>query len=201
MRHRGSQTDGRWAADVYQEAALGKAYDARLVRRLWAYVGPYRGWFWTAMLCLPLTSAFSLTQPYLLKVGIDRYIAASDTAGLMRIAAFYALAMVGEFSFLYAQYYLTMVVAQRSLAALRLDLIAHLQRLPYRRAGSPGPPPGLRGPPQSLRRAAEADLLPLPRRFVLRRLPREQGRAQAFGQVQGRPGPDHAAPGRLPESA
>ena len=84
------------------------------------------------MLCLPLTSACSLAQPYLLKVAIDRYIAQGDRAGLLRIGALYGLAMLAEFGFLYLQYYLTMLVAQRSLADLRVALFAHLQRLPAR---------------------------------------------------------------------
>jgi ATP-binding cassette subfamily B protein len=120
------------AADPHREADLGKAYDARLMRRLWAYIRPHRGWFWAAMLCLPLTSACSLAQPYLLKVAIDAYIAQADRDGLLRTGVLYAVAMLAEFGFLYLQYYLMMLVAQRSLAALRVDLVGHLQRLPAR---------------------------------------------------------------------
>ena len=130
MSNPGAQRTPEWSADLHREAALGKAYDLRILRRLWVYIRPYRGWFWWGMLCLPLTSAFSLAQPYLLKVAIDHYMAAGDTPGLLRIGVVYALTMVGEFSFLYLQYYLTMLVAQRSLAGLRLDLMAHVQRLP-----------------------------------------------------------------------
>jgi ATP-binding cassette subfamily B protein len=119
-------------SDLHREADLGKAYDARLVRRLWAYIRPHRTWFWAAMLCLPLTSACSLAQPYLLKIAIDRYMAQGDRVGLLRTGVLYGLAMVAEFGFLYLQYYLMMLVAQRSLAALRLDLVEHLQQLPAR---------------------------------------------------------------------
>ena len=119
-------------ADLHREADLGKAYDARLVRRLWVYIRPYRGWFWAAMLCLPLTSACSLAQPYLLKIAIDRYMAQGDRPGLLRTGGLYGLAMLAEFGFLYLQYYLMMLVAQRSLADLRLDLVSHLQELPAR---------------------------------------------------------------------
>ena len=118
------------AADIPREADLGKAYDARLMRRLWAYIRPWRRWFYAAMLCLPLTSACSLAQPYLLKIAIDRFIAQGDRSGLVGIAGLYGLAMLAEFGFLYLQYYLMMLVAQRSLAALRIDLVAHLQELP-----------------------------------------------------------------------
>ena len=120
------------AVDPHREADLGKAYDARLMRRLWAYIRPWRGRFWAAMLCLPLTSACSLAQPYLLKVAIDQFIAQGDSGGLFRISVLYGLAMLVEFGFLYLQYYLMMSVAQRTLAALRVDLVAHLQELPAR---------------------------------------------------------------------
>jgi ATP-binding cassette subfamily B protein len=119
-------------ADLQREADLGKAYDARLMRRLWVYIRPHRGWFWAAMLCLPLTSLCSLAQPYLLKVAIDQYMAQGDRGGLLRTGALYGLAMLAEFGFLYLQYVLMMLVAQRSLAALRLDLVSRLQRLPAR---------------------------------------------------------------------
>jgi len=118
------------SADLQHEAALGRAYDARLLVRLWVYIRPYRGAFWLAMLCLPLASACSLLQPYLLKLAIDHHVAARNTNGLALMAAIYGLAMVGEFSLFYLQYYLTMAVAQHSLQDLRRDLFAHVQRLP-----------------------------------------------------------------------
>jgi ATP-binding cassette subfamily B protein len=109
---------------------IGKAYDGRLIRRLWTYVRPYRGVFWGALLLSPVNQAFSLVQPYLLMVGIDRYVAARDTAGLGRLAMIFGVAVVGEFVSYYGQSYLTMLVAQRSLADLRVRLFAHMQRLP-----------------------------------------------------------------------
>jgi ATP-binding cassette subfamily B multidrug efflux pump len=117
------------AVDRAREAVFDKAYDARLIRRLWAYIRPYRRDFWLAMGCLPATSIFSLAQPYLLKVTIDRYIARHNTAGVATMGTLYAAAMLGELLFLYLQYYLTMLVAQKSLADLRIDVFAHVQRL------------------------------------------------------------------------
>jgi len=117
------------AARIAEEAALGKAYDARLIRRLWAYIRPYRRDFWLAMACLPATSMFVLAQPYILKVAIDRFITKGNIAGVALMGGMYAFAMVGEFVFMYLQYYLTMQVAQKSLADLRIDIFAHVQRL------------------------------------------------------------------------
>jgi len=117
------------AAGLADEAALGKAYDARLIRRLWTYIRPYRRDFWLAMACLPATSVFVLAQPYVLKVTIDRYISRADTGGVFLMGAVYAVAMIGELAFMYLQYYLTMLVAQKSLADLRIDIFAHVQQL------------------------------------------------------------------------
>jgi ATP-binding cassette subfamily B protein len=114
-------------ADGEQE--LGKAYDARLLLRLWTFIRPYRREFWLALACLPATSLFMLAQPYLLKLAIDRYVAAGDRSGVAWMGLWYGLAAVGEFAFLYLQYYLTMLVAQKSLADLRVALFEHVQRL------------------------------------------------------------------------
>jgi len=73
-----------------------------------------------------------LVQPYLLKIAIDRYVEHGDAAGLTRVAGFFLLAVILEFVAVYYQYYLTMVVAQKSLADLRVALFAHLERLPQR---------------------------------------------------------------------
>ena len=112
------------------EAALGKTYDLALLRRLWGYIRPYRAKFSIALVCLPLTSACLLAQPYLLKLGVDWYIEQGDAAGLTRIGLLFAGALLGEFLFFYVQFQATMLVAQHSLADLRRDLFAHVQELP-----------------------------------------------------------------------
>ena len=113
-----------------REEELGKAYDLRLMRRLWGYLRPHRRLFLLAMAALPLTSAAMLAQPYILKVAIDDYIAKGDAPGLGFVALLFGGAMVAEYVFYYVQYYLTMLVAQRSLADMRREIFAHVQRLP-----------------------------------------------------------------------
>lgn len=116
--------------ETQREEALGKTYDLALLQRLWRYVYPYRGQFFLALVCLPITSGFLLAQPYLLKIAVDRYIAHNDSQGLAWTGLGYAGALIGEFLFFYWQYYATMTVAQKSLADLRRDLFSHLQELP-----------------------------------------------------------------------
>jgi ATP-binding cassette subfamily B protein len=119
-------------ADILGEAALGKAYDTRLLRRLWAFVRPYRGVFWCAVLLSPVHQLFGLVQPYLLKIGIDDYVQQGNAEGLRTLGLVFVAAIVGEFTAQYGQQYLTTLVAQRSLADLRVALFARLQRFPMR---------------------------------------------------------------------
>lgn len=115
---------------IHAEEELERAYDAELLARLWHYVRPYRVIFWALLTVLPLASGLMLLQPYLLKIGIDRYVETGDVAGLSGVALVFFLAVLAEFAALYLQYYLTMSVAQRSLADLRRDLFEHMERLP-----------------------------------------------------------------------
>ncbi|MCX8073234.1 MAG: ABC transporter ATP-binding protein/permease [Candidatus Binatia bacterium] len=119
----------RWRAGKDGGAGEDGTYDVRLLLRLWQFIRPYRWWFTGAMITLPLATVFSLLQPYLLKLSIDRYVLAGASAGLMSMGLVYLGALLAESLFLYLEYYLTMVLAQRSLGDLRLRLFAHLQEL------------------------------------------------------------------------
>ena len=118
------------ADSTHPEEILGKAYDLRLIRRLWRYIRPYKRLFFFAMLLLPIQQAFGLAQPYLMKIGIDRYIAQSDLVGLQAVALLFLGAIIGETIMIFFHYYLTMAVAQRCLADLRVELFSHVQKLP-----------------------------------------------------------------------
>jgi ATP-binding cassette, subfamily B, multidrug efflux pump len=113
-----------------QEEVLGKVYDLGLIKRLWKFIVPYKRIFWTAMLLLPLQQGFGLAQPYLMKIGIDQYIAGRDLKGLQGVGLLFLGAVVGETVALFFHYYLSMLVAQRCLADLRVAVFSHVQKLP-----------------------------------------------------------------------
>jgi ATP-binding cassette subfamily B protein len=118
------------AASTPQEEILGKAYDLKLVKRLWKFIVPYRRMFWLAMALLPLQQAFGLAQPYLMKVGIDTYIAQRDLWGLTNVGLLFLAALIGETVMVFFHYYITMKVAQRCLADMRVEIFRHVQKLP-----------------------------------------------------------------------
>lgn len=116
-------------ADRYEEQVLGKAYDARLMRRLLRYIQPYRATAILAFLYILAGSALSVLPPWLTKVAIDRYIRASNLAGLNTIAALYLLALLGTFAFSYGQTWVLNVMGQKIMYDLRMEIFRHLQRL------------------------------------------------------------------------
>jgi ATP-binding cassette, subfamily B, multidrug efflux pump len=117
------------AEDLHEEQILGKAYDARLMRRLLAYLRPYRRSAFLALVCLIAGSAFSIIQPFLTKIAIDRYIRNSSFAGLHQIAILYTLTLVCVFSLSFAQTWLINLMGQKIMYDLRMQIFRHLQKL------------------------------------------------------------------------
>jgi ATP-binding cassette subfamily B multidrug efflux pump len=113
----------------HEEEVLGKAYDARLMRRLLGYLRPHKIYVAGALLALVGDAALQLAQPYVVKLAIDRYIAQRDLPGLNRIAFVYLCVLAGAFAFEYAQTYLMQMMGQRIMFDMRMQIYGHLQRL------------------------------------------------------------------------
>ncbi|HVP29639.1 MAG TPA: ABC transporter ATP-binding protein [Myxococcota bacterium] len=60
---------------LHEEEALGKAYDLRLLARLWRYVRPYRGQVALTLLLVVPLFVLELTPAWIVKVGLDTVIA------------------------------------------------------------------------------------------------------------------------------
>ena len=57
-----------------EEEVLGKAYDSHLMKRLLAYIKPYRKYVIFAILMNIIVAALGPLRPYLTKIAIDDYI-------------------------------------------------------------------------------------------------------------------------------
>tara|TARA_Y100001949_G_scaffold43962_1_gene36074 strand:+ start:741 stop:2531 length:1791 start_codon:yes stop_codon:yes gene_type:complete len=117
---------------IHDEEVLGKAYDARLMRRLLAYLKPYRSSVVIALLVIIGHSVLQLAQPYLMKLAIDQYIAEGDMAGLNRIALVFLFVLIGAFVLEYVRTYTLQLTGQRIMFDLRMEIYSHLQRLDMR---------------------------------------------------------------------
>ena len=117
---------------THDEEVLGKAYDARLMRRLLTYLDPYRGRVALAASAIVGHSILELAPPYLTKVVIDTYIPSGDLSGLGFIAAIFLVTLSGSFALEYLQTWTLQILGQRIMFDMRMQVIGHLQRLDLR---------------------------------------------------------------------
>jgi ATP-binding cassette, subfamily B, multidrug efflux pump len=114
---------------THDDEVLGKAYDARLMRRLALYLRPYWRQVALSFIAIIVGAAAQLAQPYLMKVAIDRYIATGQLAPLNRLAALYFAILIVAFGADYLQTWTMQLTGQKLMFDLRMELYAHLQRL------------------------------------------------------------------------
>jgi ATP-binding cassette subfamily B protein len=114
---------------LHQEEALGKAYDSHLMKRLLTYLRPYKKQVAIGVVFLLVASVVQIAMVFLLKTGIDRFIANKDSAGLALIAGVFALAILIGFFIEYVQLYLTTWLGQRVQDDLRMQIFRHVQKL------------------------------------------------------------------------
>jgi ATP-binding cassette subfamily B protein len=117
---------------LHEEEVLGKAYDARLMRRLLRYLRPYKAQVLLALAAIISASVLQLAQPYLMKVAIDRYIARGDLQGMNLIALGFLVVLLLSFVLEYIQTYTMQLTGQRIMFDMRMQIYEHLQRLDVR---------------------------------------------------------------------
>ncbi|HEX6540864.1 MAG TPA: ABC transporter ATP-binding protein [Ktedonobacterales bacterium] len=121
-----------------EDEILGKAYDARLVRRLWTFLLPYRYTFLFTLALIFLASGVDLLAPFITQLAIDRYIVPQGATGLSAVdrangvfgmAVLYLLVLAVGFGMRYYQNLLLSIVGQRIMYDMRSKMFEHLQRL------------------------------------------------------------------------
>ena len=113
-----------------EDDAVGKAYDARLVRRLARYVKPYRTLVAGALTLIAVESVMQLAGPLLTRWVIDRALPAADRTLVVQAAFLYVLMLVGQFAAAYCETLMTSLLGQRVMRDLRAEIFSRLQRLP-----------------------------------------------------------------------
>ena len=116
----------------HEEEALGKAYDARLMRRLLAYLRPYRLPVASALLMLLAGAALEVVGPWLVQIALDEAIPARDLRLLALLAAAYVAANALAFLLQYLDELLTTWLGQSVMYDLRTEIFAKLQRADLR---------------------------------------------------------------------
>ena len=112
-----------------EDEVIGKAYDSRLVGRFSRYMRPYAWRVVLAVALLLATTGLQLAQPLLVQQAIDRDIAKKTTGDLWWIISLYLVALALLFTFRYIQSLIMVLVSQKVMNDLRLQLFRHLQRM------------------------------------------------------------------------
>jgi len=118
--------------DFHEEDALGKAYDARLMRRLLKYLKPYRWHVGGALLILLLGSAMAIVGPLVTQRVIDEAIPSNDAGLLWFLISIYVGSIAFGFVLEYAQAMLTTWLGQSVMYDLRKEIFDKLQRADLR---------------------------------------------------------------------
>src|SRR5689334_491916 len=131
-------------ADAHEEEVLGKAYDARLMRRLLKYLHPYKFQVVVALISIVIKAAADVVGPYLTKVAVDKYLAngpagkhslldpmlsSQPLTGIAQIGALYIGALLLSFVCEFLQTYYMQWTGQKAMFDLRAEIFRHLQRM------------------------------------------------------------------------
>ena len=71
--------------NFHEEGALGRAYDLRLMKRLWPFVRPYRKLFWASLVITLFTAGGALLRPLVMLRTIDAGVMRGDEAVLIPV--------------------------------------------------------------------------------------------------------------------
>lgn len=111
---------------------LGKAYDAKLMKRLLVYVKPYKKYVVLAIIFNIVVAALGPLRPYLTKVAVDDYIANSDYNGLLIISLMLVGVLLFQSFIQYFLTYFTQLMGQKIIYDLRVQIFSHIQKLALR---------------------------------------------------------------------
>ena len=114
---------------MHEEEVLGKAYDARLMRRLLKYLKPYRWHVALGVLLAVIVSATEAVRPYFTKIAVDQNIMHGDKQGLLVTILLFLAVLLFRTVIQYFSAYLTQWIGQRTIFDLRMEIFEHLQRL------------------------------------------------------------------------
>jgi ATP-binding cassette subfamily B multidrug efflux pump len=122
---------------------VGKAYDGRLMRRLFRYLSPYKLQVCVSAVAIVLKAGSDVLGPYFVKVAVDTYFApsgekhswlstklsADPVRGVTEIGLLYLASLVLIFGLEFVQTYMMQWTGQKIMFDLRSQIFRHIQRM------------------------------------------------------------------------
>lgn len=113
----------------HEEVTLGKAYDSRLIRKLWPFVKPHRRLLLMALVVLVVTAVGDLARPLIMREAIDQGVLKHDSGVLMRGGFLLAGVVLAVQILNFIQIYTMQIVGARAMADLRRHVFSFLHSL------------------------------------------------------------------------
>lgn len=114
-----------------EEEIFGKVFDSKIVRRIWAFVSPYRRKIYISIVAVLLFTGSQIVIPLVIRHAIDKARApgAIDYSALWLSLAIFAAAILINYGASYVQETFVGQVAEEVLFDIRRAMFAHLQRV------------------------------------------------------------------------
>lgn len=120
------------AEEHKDDEILGKAYDAKLMRRLLNYVKPYKKYVILAIMLNIIVAAIPSIRPLLSQIAVDDYIANKDYNGLLFVCMALFGTLILQAVVQYFLTYYTEYMGQKIIYDLRVQIFSHVQKLALR---------------------------------------------------------------------
>lgn len=103
----------------------------RIILRLFKWIKPFSGWMVLSCLLMLLSSAISLTSPYLIRMAIDTAIPSQNYRMLIIISIILTVSTIAVRFLLAGKLKIMTRVAQKIIVNIRKDVFTKLQSLPF----------------------------------------------------------------------
>ncbi|TGQ79864.1 ABC transporter ATP-binding protein [Mesorhizobium sp. M8A.F.Ca.ET.207.01.1.1] len=114
-----------------EEEVFGKAYDPRIVRRIWSFVRPYQGRIFISVAAVLVFTLTQLAIPLVIRYAIDHGMAPGrlDRSVMISAIAAFTVIILINYAASHVQESVVGKVAENVLSDLRRAMFSHLQRV------------------------------------------------------------------------
>ncbi len=112
-----------------EEEMFGRVFDGRVVRRIWAFVSPYRLKVAIAVIAVLVFTGTQVVIPLIIRDAIDNGIVTGGEAALTRAVLLFALVILINFGASFVQENVVGQTAENVLFDIREAMFSHLQRV------------------------------------------------------------------------
>lgn len=111
-----------------KKTVTGNIFDMELMRKVYALISPYRGWFYFSVFLTIALAVVGPTVPYLVQRTLDKEIMNLDYGGLRTMALVIMGLLLLQGILFYCQTYLMSWLGQNAIQRLRNDVFQHIIR-------------------------------------------------------------------------